>query len=451
MKIKSQAYLLIVGSIVIPLFIFGMSSIIFQLDERIDYDIPSYEEIRAVAGNFVDEREWDSIRSHISHRYPDSNVVVLTPDWRVIYSSVATFAQGQVLGNADILKFFEGKRNAFDFRYSAVPHSEGKVFTFVQYPHAGSIGMRPSTKRLVLTVGLVLVALLAFYVVMVIFITRSIAISVVELEEATRRVADGDFDLSIEAKGSNEITSLKASLNSLRLKIKEEQARRARFIMSVTHDLKTPLALIRGYVEALRDDLAASPRERNDYLEIIRKKSEALEDLIDDLIDFLRVDTGEWRASLKETALTPLLSAFSRRMKADAQLLRRGFEADLRLPQDLKVLMDERLINRCLENLVNNALRYTGENGSVVLAAEPAGPDRPGLAWLLRIRDDGPGIDGKDIDHIFELFYRGTNSRREQGNGLGLATVKAILDSHNWSVEVSSEPGRGTTFTIGIP
>ena len=451
MKIKTQAYLLIVGVIVIPLFIFGMSAIIQQLDEKIDYYVPTYDEIRGVSGGTIEEDKWNSLRSHISKRLPDSNVVVLSADWRVLYSSLGAFAQGQNLLSSELLRYVTNKRTDFDFRYSVVPDSGGNVYVLMQFPHHSLGSIRPNTKRLIITIAAVLIALLSFYIVMVIIITRSIAISVVELEDATRRVVDGELDLSIEAKGSNEITSLKTSLNALRIAIKEERAKRARFIMGVTHDLKTPLSLVQGYVEALRDNIAASPQERNGYLEIIQKKSDVLEDLIDDLIDFLRVDTGEWRTTLKETTLAPVLTAFTRRVSEDAQLLNRRLDTDLRIPGEAKVLMDERLINRCLENLVNNALRYTEDGGLVTFTAEPAGRERPGMSWIIRIADDGSGIEEKDLDHVFELFYRGTNSRREQGNGLGLAIVKTILDSHGWAIDVVSKPGKGAAFTLAIP
>ena len=121
------------------------------------------------------------------------------------------------------------------------------------------------------------------------------------------------------------------------------------------------------------------------------------------------------------------------------------------LPEDLSVPFDERLFTRAIENVVNNALRYTDPGGLVRVSAraEPAGaaPERV----VIEISDDGPGIDSADLDNIFDPFYRGSASRREQGMGLGLSVVKGVLESHGWFIDVVSYPGEGSAFTITIP
>jgi len=108
--------------------------------------------------------------------------------------------------------------------------------------------------------------------------------------------------------------------------------------------------------------------------------------------------------------------------------------------------LDERLVTRALENIVNNALRYTAEGGLVRIRARIAA----GSA-IIEIADDGPGIEASDMPNIFDPFYRGSASRREQGMGLGLAVVKGIIDSHGWGIAVQSEPDTGSLFIITIP
>ena len=108
--------------------------------------------------------------------------------------------------------------------------------------------------------------------------------------------------------------------------------------------------------------------------------------------------------------------------------------------------MDEKLMNRCFENLFSNAIRYSKEGSTVTFRAfQRAG------CYKIQIEDNGIGIAKEELKNIFEMFYRGTGSRREMGHGLGLAIVKTIIQSHNWEIEAESDAGKGTVFTITIP
>jgi signal transduction histidine kinase len=295
-----------------------------------------------------------------------------------------------------------------------------------------------------LTLGI----LLAFTVAMSILILRSITRSVISLDVETRKLAAGELEHPIAVAGNNEIASLSHSLNLLREEILEDRARRARFIMGISHDLKTPLALIKGYAEAIEDNRESA--ELSSYLSIIQLKADQLEGMIEDLIDFVRVNTGEWSRGLRPVALGAFLERLVNRLEADASLLKRRVRSDIRLPAEVVVKMDERLAVRALENLVNNAIRYAGEGATITLKAESV--DK-GLR--VSVSDDGPGIAAEDLPFIFEPFYRGSSSRREEGLGLGLAIVKSIVESHGWSIEASSSEGRDnrrlTTFSLFIP
>ena len=243
--------------------------------------------------------------------------------------------------------------------------------------------------------------------------------------------------------GDDEVSSLTRSFERMRTALKEEFARRARFIMGVSHDLRTPLALIQGYVEAVTDGLADDPETRRKYLAIVRDKTRALDAMVTDLIEFARMDTGEWKTTHRPVRIAPFLRPIAQRYVEDAAVLHRSFRHAIELPDDLEVPMDEALTGRALENLIGNAIRYTGEGGSIELRAT-----LDGGVPVISLRDTGIGIPAEDLPRIFDPFYRGTNSRREQGFGLGLATVKSIVEGHGWTIDVSSEVGCGTTFRI---
>jgi signal transduction histidine kinase len=295
-------------------------------------------------------------------------------------------------------------------------------------------------------------------------IARSITKSIMVLENATGRIAAGELDFAVEAKGSNEIVSLTNSLNKMRDTLKEDERRRYRFIMGVTHDLKTPLSSIKAYTEAIEDGYASGKVDGmadgmaddcSAYTElaagccatkIINAKADRLEGMINDLIEFVRMDTGEWRSRLKNTNLSAFLRQSAKLFVLDAEMLHHEFRYNSALPDTVFVPMDERLVQRALENIVNNAIRYT-PNGSVISLEAACAAD---LVRLV-ISDNGPGIDEADLPHIFEMFYRGSSSRREQGMGLGLPVVKWVTDWHGWAISASSEKGHGVCFTITIP
>jgi signal transduction histidine kinase len=439
-KIKSQSYILIAGIVVMPLLVIS----VFFVYERLNLayrEARRYEELRLDSLTTDAElRVWAIIRE----KPKDLDMAVADPTGRVIYSTITEIRTG----------------SNFIASLAAASHGsfKGKTFVFGYMPPLpegySAVASVPLSELLpsnafgdfILVCILALAAILLFTAAMSVLIVSSITRSVLSLEEATRRVAAGELDLPIAIDGSNEIASLSRSLDRMRLEIKEDQARRARFIMGISHDLKTPLALVKGYAEALEEELGGAESGASAHLGIIQDKADQLEGMIDDLIDFERVDTGEWSRGLAELDFASFLRAFSKRVEADAALLGRELRSRVELREPILVCMDERLVSRALENLVYNALRYTAAGGIIELCASAKGE-----FLVVTIRDDGPGISAMDLPHIFEPFYRGSSSRREQGMGLGLSIVKTVVESHGWTIEVPPGKGKGVSFVIVIP
>jgi signal transduction histidine kinase len=296
-------------------------------------------------------------------------------------------------------------------------------------------------------VGVIFSSLLTILgVTLSIIITRTITNSVKVLENATKRIAEGELDINVEAKGNNEIISLANSLNKMRHALKEEELRRSRLIMGISHDLKTPLALIKGYAEAIEDGVADSKTKQTEFAEIITTKADHLESMINDLIDFVKMDSGEWREQLKKVNLSVFLQNIVKTLGIDVELLHHELITDIIMPDNIFISLDEKLVYRAIENLIHNAARYTPSGSVIRFTAIPA---EKGIEIV--VSDNGMGIEKEDLSHVFEMFYRGSSSRREQGMGLGLAVVKWVVDYHGWSISVNSEKGNGTSFTINIP
>jgi len=281
-----------------------------------------------------------------------------------------------------------------------------------------------------------------FSVFMSLFIVRSITRSIAVLEDATRRIASGELDLAVDVRGSNEITSLSNSLNKMRNTLKEEERRRYFFMMGITHDLKTPLALIKANVEAIEDGIAANPEEQKHSLHIINNKVDEMEGNINNLLELVSMNSAKDARDMRETNLRSFLSSYAERVTLDAELLHHKVESNINIPDSCTIRMDSGLIQRALDSIVNNSFRYTSNGSCLFIDAEP---DKSEVKLI--ISDNGGGIHEKDLPYIFDLFYRGSASRREQGMGIGLAVTKAILDSHGWSIS-ASPMGRAGTKTI---
>ena len=446
MKIKTQARLLVTSIVLVPLLI-TLTNVVhsfFNIDSV--PVLPAFEEVPALPGKNISAGEWESISSFIARSSNIGEVTVFSDDYYVLYSTNPEFRSGALSDGQRVLSLMEGEAQPSTYIFTARVLEETRIFILTKTASPLSRFRVPF-----LFVSFVIIfsftALMTISsIVLSIFITRTITHSVQILEDATRRIADGELDLAVEVKGSNEIISLTKSLNKMRDALKEDDRRRSRFIMGITHDLKTPLALIKGYAEAIEDGVAEDSVSRTEAAGIITSKADQLEDMIDDLVDYVRMETGEWRTQLQKINLPAFLNNFAGTLHNDVELLQHTLIHEINLPEEISVPMDERLALRAFENIIHNAVRYSPAGSLVRFAAVHAENNVE-----IMISDNGPGINKDDLPRIFEMFYKGSSSRREQGMGLGLSVVKWVADYHGWTVSVSSEQGKGTCFHITIP
>jgi len=219
------------------------------------------------------------------------------------------------------------------------------------------------------------------------------------------------------------------------------------FVANVSHDLKTPLSVIRMFGETLELGRVPDEERRREYYRVITRESERLSRLIDNVLDFSRIEGGRRRYARVPTAVEPLvrdtLDAFT------YPLEQQGFKVEVSVAPDLPdVPMDADAIGQALSNLVDNAVKYSGAERSIVLDAR-----REGDRLALTVTDHGIGIPAAEHARIFEKFYRvgqsETQSRR--GSGVGLALVRHIVEAHGGAVTVQSAPGQGSRFTLWLP
>lgn len=278
------------------------------------------------------------------------------------------------------------------------------------------------------------------------FIIRSINISLRKIEEATRKVAEGDFEFELKAKGNDSIASLTRSFNIMRQKVQDEYDRRARFFMGVSHDLKTPLASISGYADAVLEGYAVDKETLDKYMVIIKNKSNILKERISHLINFVKLENGDWKTSLEPVELKPFISDLSNSFSIEAGIYKFNYISKIDLDDNISIDMDQELVTRSFENLIHNAFRYSYPESIISFDTYKEAGN-----ILLRITNQSEGIPDEELSNIFEPFYRGSKGRNSEGFGLGLANVAAVIKSHGWEINVDSKLKKETVFTIKIP
>lgn len=222
---------------------------------------------------------------------------------------------------------------------------------------------------------------------------------------------------------------------------------RTDFVANVAHELRTPLTSVSGYLEALLDGAKDDPAQRDDFLHVMKRHADRLNALVGDLLQLSQIESGVYRWRRDPVDLV----ALSRRSVAliAPVAAKKSVAVVCRSTEPTNVLLgDGEKLTQVLLNLLDNAVKYTPENGAVEVAV---GRDEAG--FVLRVADTGVGIPASDLQRIFERFYRVDRARSRDlgGTGLGLSIVKHIVEAHRGRVSVESHVGRGSTFTVRLP
>ena len=230
-------------------------------------------------------------------------------------------------------------------------------------------------------------------------------------------------------------------------RIKQSDNLRRELVSNVSHDLRTPLTSLHGYLETLVLKGEEMPfEERKKYLMTAIRHSERLKKLISDLFELSKLEAKETKANFEPCHMGELLQDIVQKFQIMAEKKKINIKTEF--PPHLPfVLIDIGLIERAIQNLIDNALHYTPAGGTIVLALVP---DASGM--VVRVSDNGCGISKEEIPHIFDRFYRVKQGKNDSDSaGLGLAITKRILEMHGTDIDVQSEPHPGTTFTFRLP
>ena len=305
----------------------------------------------------------------------------------------------------------------------------------------------PNPRQVAMTFSIIFEVII---IILSILMFNKIAKSIHFVEKEANKLSDGDVDkpLSIPTNRgyANEITNLLTHLEEFRKVFKQRKNEQNRFVMGLSHDLKTPIAIIKGYAEGISDGLLSDPKKQKEALRIILLKTTQLETMVDDMVSFIKMNESDWTKNFVEYDLGEYLETVEKYISNTGSVFNRNITSEMKVPRGIKIKMDKQLVSRALENIFSNAVRYTEDGGVISLNADLFADKAQ-----IKIADTGIGMTQEDAGHVFELFYRGTHSRREQGQGIGLSVVKTVMDVHGWDIDVESKLGKGTAFIITIP
>lgn len=447
MKIKKQFILLVTFLIAIPVLCVLYMASLHYLRSPDRVLLNGTKEIKRIEiqSKKFSKKDWMKLRETMKLLPPDVQAVLTDDEDYVIYSTIPEIKLGEIKSENDIWKMMAETSNIYFYQFTTPNIKNFKTMLITRVPREKENKKKNPDFFTSFIIFLAIFVLIC--IVIIILISENIFKSIKKIEDTTTLLSEEKLETKIETvKKGNEIVSTLNNLETMRIALLETRNRKNKFIMGVSHDLRTPISVIKGYVEAIHDGFITNPEELKQTLELISEKVNQLETMIDSLINYTKMNTSEIKERLKPGCISDLIKTLIKDAEITGDIYKRKIISNVILPNKINVKMDEQLVTRLFENLYNNAIRYSKENDTIEFNAY-----EENSAIILKIRDTGVGISQDDLKNIFDLFYRASSSRQEAGMGIGLSVVKSIIEIHEWKISAESELGKGTCFTITIP
>ena len=319
-------------------------------------------------------------------------------------------------------------------------------------------GVRPlegipiETRQLIFyVIMMILIVLFLTGLILSIWLYKSVTEPLQKLGAATRKIKDGELDFSITQEGPEEIRELCRDFEEMRVRLKEAAETQVAFdreskelISNISHDLRTPISAVKGYVEGIMDGVADTPEKMDHYLRTIYNKANEMDRLINELTFYSKIDTNRMPYAFAKVYVKGFFddAAEDLRMELDGENV--AFSYENTVAPEVQVIADSEQIQRVINNIVSNSLKYMDKPERVMSMKISDVGDFVQVA----IRDNGQGIPKKDLANIFNRFYRADASRHaaQGGSGIGLSIVKKIVEDHGGRVYAQSVEGEETTM-----
>lgn len=329
----------------------------------------------------------------------------------------------------------------------AVTESDGTVYDISITDSADSQGrVHVMAKDLFISAFVILISVA---LVVGLWVYRSIAVPLVKLKKATQNIKEGNLDFVLDVEGKDEFSELCQDFEEMRRRLKESTEEKSliekenrELISNISHDMKTPITAVKGYVEGIMDGVADTPEKMDRYVRTIYNKTNEMDHLINELTFYSKIDTNRIPYTFSKLNVEDYFEDCSE--EVGLELETRGIELVYAnyVEKDVMVIADGEQIRRVIHNIISNAIKYMDKpKGIIQIRIKDVGD-----FIQIEIEDNGKGIGPKDLPYIFDRFYRTDVSRNSSkgGSGIGLSIVKKILEDHGGKVWATSRLGIGT-------
>ena len=364
---------------------------------------------------------------------------------RIIVGFVAIILLPLLLFSASLYGFSQTQAKHVQESSSQASDSSQMVYD-ISLPQSSSSQVKLMAKDMILTATIILV----FTALSVgLWIYRSIAVPLVKLKKATKNIKEGNLDFVLEVEGNDEFSQLCQDFEEMRKRLKESTEEKIlmdkenkELIINISHDLKTPITAVKGYVEGIMDGVADTPEKMDRYVRTIYNKTNEMDHLINELTFYSKIDTNRIPYTFSKLNVEDYFSDCAEELGLEMET--RGIELVYAnyVEKGVQVIADGEQIRRVIHNIVSNAIKYMEKpRGIIQLRVKDVGD-----FIQVEIEDNGKGIAAKDLPYIFDRFYRTDVSRNSSkgGSGIGLSIVKKIMEDHGGKVWATSRLGIGT-------
>lgn len=324
--------------------------------------------------------------------------------------------------------------------YGVEVDNNGYVFLYTMLSNVNKNYNLVRSQLIYITIVVILLA-----VVISLYLAKIFSEPIVKITEKSKELARGNFNVEFETNDIKEINELSESLNYMKNEISKTDQYRRDLMANVSHDLKTPLTMIKAYAEMVRDITYKDKKKREENLNVIIEETDRLNILVGDILVLSKLQANSDVLDIELFDLKREIDSILRRY--DYLKETEGYIIDFETPEKVMIEADKNKLNQVIYNLVNNALNYTGKDKKVTIKITEEKKN-----YLVEIIDTGKGIDKKDIDYIWDKYYKNEKNHKRNvvGTGLGLSIVKEILVKHNFDYGVRSEKNKGTTFYFRV-
>ncbi len=441
LKVNVWLYLIIFTFILIAILWFFQVVFIDSF-----YEYSKTKQIKETANAIV--KNYSSEKDYLDKLSYDKDVCIeITIGKRIIYSS-NQFNKG-CINNSDeyINNFYYSNTESKNYQiinprfnnktlvYAAKINDDVSVFVNASLEPLDNTVIILSKQLIIVSIIVVILAFAIGY-----FISKKISKPIERITSKAKNLATGHYDFEFDSESIYEMDELSKTLNYAKKELEQTDELRRDLLANVSHDLKTPLTMIKGYAEMVRDVTYSNDEKRNDNLNVIIEETDRLNSLVEDILTLSKMQNNKDEINIEEFDISLLIKNIINRYQIYKEL--EGYTFELKIPDKLIVKADKKRMEQVIYNLVNNAINYTGDDNKIIISIKETDGIR------VEITDTGKGIKKEDIPYIWDKYYHSKKKHKRNlvGTGIGLSIVKTILESHHFAYGVESKINKGTTF-----